>query len=207
MDQHNLRGIPSAPSLPVSRSPHLQQPPPSYSTSAYTPQRVLPQQSSNVIHAVKVITQTGKIEEYSEAGLLGMPISYLLQMIQDRTGLPPDQNRLIYAGKQVTLDLSQTLADYNIPSGATLHSVLRLRGGKPVIYLYPPTSLPNITLELLLTSAWHFSAVYPSPQTTIPSSENQPIQGLTWEVAAEPDGTLVNKSTGTEVSYLYWEAL
>jgi len=157
------------------------------------------------MQAITVRTQTGKIEEYSEAGLLGKPISYLLPMIQARTGVPPDQIRLIFAGKQLILDW--TLADYNIPSGATLHSVLRLRGGKPVIYLYPPTSLPNITVNLLLTSAWHFSAVYPSPQTTIPSSENQPIQGLTWEVAAEPDGTLVNKSTGTEVSYLYWEAL
>ena len=138
---------------------------------------------------------------------MGKPIPYFLQMIQDRTGLLPNQIRLHYAGKDLKPDLPQTLADYNISSGATVHGILRLRGGKPVIYLYPPTSLPNITLELLLSSAWHFSAVYPSPQTTIPSSENQPIQGLTWEVAAEPDGTLVNKSTGTEVSYLYWEAL
>jgi len=49
--------------------------------------------------------------------------------------------------------------------------------------------------------------VYPSPQTTIPFGENRPSQSVTWAVAAEPDGTLVNKSTGTEVSYLYWEAI
>src|SRR5258708_1379136 len=31
---------------------------------------------------------------------------------------------------------------------------------KPVIYLYPPSSLPDVTVELLLTSTWSFSAVY-----------------------------------------------
>jgi len=159
------------------------------------------------MQTIRVVGQTGSIVEFSEAGLLGKPISYLLQMMQSRTGIPSDQIKLTYSGKLLTLDLARTLADYNVPSGATIQSVLKLRGGKPVIYLYPPTSLPNITVDLLLTSAWHFSAVYPSPQTTIPSSESQLIQGLTWQVAAEPDGTLVNKLTGTEVSYLYWEAL
>jgi len=100
-----------------------------------------------------------------------------------------------------------TLADYNIKPGDTLHLVLKLRGGKPVVYLFPPSSLPNVTVELLLTSSWHFSAVYPSPQTTLPFDENKPSQRITWTVAAEPNGILVNKSTGTEVSYLYWEAL
>ncbi|KAH9960161.1 hypothetical protein BC827DRAFT_1209513 [Russula dissimulans] len=108
---------------------------------------------------------------------------------------------------QSTRTRRKTLADYNIKSGDTLHLVLKLRGDKPVIYLFPPSSLPNVTIELLLTSSWHFSAVYPSPQTTLPFGENQHSQRVTWAVAAEPDGTLVNKSTGTEVSYLYWEAL
>jgi len=77
---------------------------------------------------------------------------------------------------------------------------------KPVIYLYPPSSLPDVTVELLLTSTWSFSAVYPPPQTSIPSTERQTPQSLTWAIAAEPSGTLVDKTTGAEVSYLYWEA-
>ncbi|KAF8477936.1 hypothetical protein DFH94DRAFT_634284 [Russula ochroleuca] len=79
---------------------------------------------------------------------------------------------------------------------------------KPVIYLYPPSRLPDVIVELLLTSSWSFSAVYPSPQTaSIPSGENQiAAQSLTWAVEAEPDGRLVEKTTGVEVTYLYWEA-
>ena len=63
-------------------------------------------------------------------------IEQLKAAIQDKEGIPPDQQRIVFSGKQLA-DKS-TLEEYKVGDGSTLHLILRLRGGGLNLFKFDP---------------------------------------------------------------------
>uniref|UniRef100_A0A8C5ATZ2 Ubiquitin-like protein NEDD8 n=1 Tax=Gadus morhua TaxID=8049 RepID=A0A8C5ATZ2_GADMO len=81
--------------------------------------------SSDVKHLISFQTLTGKEIEIDIEPT--DKVERIKERVEEKEGIPPQQQRLIYSGKQMNDE--KTAADYKIQGGSVLHLVLALRGG------------------------------------------------------------------------------
>ncbi|GAA6019750.1 hypothetical protein JCM10207_009252 [Rhodosporidiobolus poonsookiae] len=122
--------------------------------------------------------------------------------IQDKEGIPPDQQRVIFGSRE--LEDPRVLLSYaELTHRSTLYMVTVLRGGKPVVYLFPPTFLPAARVSVTLSPQWGFCEL--DPVVDIKTTEHGE-SSVSWTVSAGPTGKLVDLASGTSHRYLFWEA-
>lgn len=132
-------------------------------------------------------------------------INEIKQKIQVVKEIPPEQQRLIYAG--VELQDDRMVDDYSIPNNGRIHLILRLRGGKPVILFYPPKnqSMQIKSCKLGLDKdKWALHTLF--PKKNMISKDNSAVEWKDFQV--KPDGKIQfnGKNEKRNYPYLFWEA-
>lgn len=131
-------------------------------------------------------------------------INIIKQKVKNMKGIPEDQQRLIYAGKQ--LEDEYTVSYYNITRECTVHVVLRLTGKKPVILFYPTNDgvKENTKTTLELDNDYMVrTSMYPEPKTTYRHGKNNKMK-YEWETNVQNDGTITDHNS-QQYSYIFWE--
>ncbi|BGP04043.1 hypothetical protein RTBOTA2_006864 [Rhodotorula toruloides] len=136
------------------------------------------------------------------------PMSKIFETMATKVGMARDEFTLTYEGDKVssfgTFAALQDFYDMDLTDpDVLLNWHLVARGGKPVIYLFPPTPLDSAAVSVALTPEWHFCALYP---VVDPVKQGEGETSATWTVSAQPDGSLVDLASGLELKYLFWEA-
>lgn len=128
-------------------------------------------------------------------------IKDIKEMVSELEGIPPDQVRLVFAGKVLADD--NTLNYYNITKESTLHIIMALRGGKPVILLYPPgyMNVENVSIGLS-KEYWKFKTYFPKEVT---KTEDKEYETITWnDLSVDRNGTITKNKF--DMRYLFWES-
>lgn len=115
----------------------------------------------------------------------------------------PGEYRLLFEGQRLRDDDTPAWLEMGDYETIDLHLVHR--GGKPAIYLLSATPLETVTVSVSLQPEWDFTVLY--PLTTKTKHDPKSTSEITWVVSVQTDGTLVNRLTGRQSSYLFWEAI
>ncbi|GAA5897722.1 hypothetical protein JCM8208_000241 [Rhodotorula glutinis] len=142
------------------------------------------------------------------------PVAKLMRAVVDRMGTPGARHGFRLDGHALRYEEGALLGDvlrgvYEDYGECVLEFETHLVGGKPVIYLFPPSSVPRAVVSLALSPEWTFSALYPDVdiiKDVVEEGAERVKERVEWVVAAEPDGSLVELSSRLELSYLFWEA-
>ncbi|CAE7201228.1 unnamed protein product [Rhizoctonia solani] len=154
---------------------------------------------------IRFIVSTCSGGRYGFTVLPKRKIRSLRSTIQRSIGndLPEEGFRLFHNGHSLGDD--DTFLDHGIEDGDTIDLMGIQRGGKPVIYLFSPSPMLDVQVQLSLVKAWRFSDIYPPTHISSPSDDSLG-ETISWSVDTRPDGTLFDRLTNREVAYLFWEA-
>jgi len=154
---------------------------------------------------ITIIIKTvyGKVDTLSIRG--SDPISKVFDNYSSLSGIPTAQMAPIFACRKLKMD-GMTVHEAGLTDGSTINMLLKLRAGKPVIYLYPPTP-KDVSVKLSLIPTWEYSAVYPlTVIKEVELAKGQVGQHIECNVHANPSGLLQDKVSGKDITYLFWEA-
>ena len=146
---------------------------------------------------ITVKTLTSKTHEVPARS--STTICEVMTLVEKADGTPTDKQRIIFEGKQLEED--KTLADYGVNDGDMLYLALRLRGGKPVVYLYDGEKKVGVPFTATLTfneAAGTLACAYPAPATNGATAA--------WSGTYDSDGAATTLHVGgKDVPSLFWE--
>ncbi|KAG2104640.1 uncharacterized protein F5147DRAFT_638220 [Suillus discolor] len=129
---------------------------------------------------------------------LSARVQELADIAARKSGGESTNYRTMWRGSR--LDHDSSIRSCNILNGDSIYFIVAQVGGKPVIYLYSPSNI-DVSVKLSLSPEWSFSAIY--PVVTLKQEHGQHVE---WNVRTHQDGSLTERNSGLDVSYLFWEA-